>query len=276
MEIIVGIVENNIDPLKLGRCQVRIFGFHTENKIDYPTEDLPWANFLTNSSNISGQGNFFIPNNGDYVAISFLDPEQQKPLIMGVIPKFVDLLPDFTQGFSDPDQVNPDAGYDQESGISRLARNEKIDETIIQDKKDNKTTGVSCAGVSWDEPETPYNATYPDNKVIHTKHHVIELDDTTGSERVHIYHKSGTSKEIHPNGDEVNIIKSKRYMIIDSDNNVLVSGNYNFRIEGNQNKEIVGNQKTKTTGTLEIDSTGNITIVSAGTISLTGTSISLN
>ena len=26
----VGVVENRMDPLKLGRCQVRIFGYHTE------------------------------------------------------------------------------------------------------------------------------------------------------------------------------------------------------------------------------------------------------
>jgi hypothetical protein len=39
--IAVGVVENRIDPLQLGRCQVRIFGHHTENKQLLPTSDLP-------------------------------------------------------------------------------------------------------------------------------------------------------------------------------------------------------------------------------------------
>jgi len=253
MNLKIGVVENNVDPLKLGRCQVRIFGFHTEVRTDYPTTDLPWCTFISNSSNISGEGNFFIPNNGDYVAISFFDPEEQKPVILGVIPKFVESLPDFDTGFSDPNEVNPDSNFTDESGISRLARNENITDTIIQDKKDDRTTGVQCNSVSWDEPETLYDTEYPHNKVIHTQHHVIELDDTSSKERVHIFHKSGTSKEIHPNGDEVNLIKSNRYAVIDSDNNILVKGNYNVRVETNQNKEIGGHENNKVGGDRIVD-----------------------
>ncbi len=32
-----------MDPLKLGRCQVRIVNLHTHDKSILPTEDLPWA-----------------------------------------------------------------------------------------------------------------------------------------------------------------------------------------------------------------------------------------
>ena len=47
-----GCVENRLDPLKLGRCQVRVVGLHTENKVELPTFDLPWAhpNLLRYSS----------------------------------------------------------------------------------------------------------------------------------------------------------------------------------------------------------------------------------
>lgn len=285
MNIKIGIVENNVDTMKLGRCQVRIFGLHTENRTEYPTADLPWSVFLTNSSNVSGEGNFFIPNNGDFVAITFLDPEEQKPLILGVIPKFVETLPDFTSGFSDPNSINPKSDYTDESGISRLARNENISDTIIQDKKDDRTTGVQCNGVSWNEPETPYDAEYPHNKVIHTKYHVIELDDTASKERVHIYHKSGTSKEIHPNGDEVDLIKSKRYVVVDSDNNILVKGNYNMRVETNINKEVVGNENKKIggnkvdtiLGNATEDITGNKTIDTDGSTTIDGgTTVDIN
>ena len=40
-----GVVEDRIDPLKLGRCRVRVLGYHTDKKgIDHiPTNTLPWA-----------------------------------------------------------------------------------------------------------------------------------------------------------------------------------------------------------------------------------------
>jgi hypothetical protein len=40
----IGVVEDIDDPLTLGRCKVRCFGYHPaikENAV--PTEDLPWA-----------------------------------------------------------------------------------------------------------------------------------------------------------------------------------------------------------------------------------------
>ena len=39
----VGEVVNNADPLGIGRCQVRIFGWHTDNTSQLPSDDLPWA-----------------------------------------------------------------------------------------------------------------------------------------------------------------------------------------------------------------------------------------
>ena len=40
----IGIVESRNDPLKLGRCQVRIGGgWHSDNRLKVPTKDLPWA-----------------------------------------------------------------------------------------------------------------------------------------------------------------------------------------------------------------------------------------
>jgi hypothetical protein len=38
-----GVVEDRDDPEKLGRCRVRVFGYHTSDISDLPTSDLPWA-----------------------------------------------------------------------------------------------------------------------------------------------------------------------------------------------------------------------------------------
>jgi hypothetical protein len=276
MDIHIGVIENNADPLKIGRCQVRIFGLHTEDRDEYPTADLPWAVMLNPFTNVADQGMTFTPENGDYVAVSFFDPEKQKPLILGTFARYIDETPDFDSGFSDPNGVNPDSSYTDESSIPRLARNENISQTIIQDKKDNRTTGVSCVDESWDEPETPYDAEYPNNKVIATKDHIIELDDTDGAERVHIYHKSGSSIEYHTNGDVVELIKSKRYVIVTSDGNVKIGGDYNVHIDGDQNKEIGGDENKEIGGSSTITITGNAEVIATGTVTIQGASIALN
>ena len=53
-----GVVEDRIDPLMLGRCRVRILGYHTDDKLEIPTEDLPWATIMqpTTSAAMSGIG----------------------------------------------------------------------------------------------------------------------------------------------------------------------------------------------------------------------------
>ena len=38
-----GVVENRQDPLKLGRCKVRCVGWDSDNKMEAPTDSLPWA-----------------------------------------------------------------------------------------------------------------------------------------------------------------------------------------------------------------------------------------
>jgi hypothetical protein len=141
----------------------------------------------------------------------------------------------------------------KEPDTNRLARNEKINETIVQLKKDNQDTGVPTAEFSgssaraghssqlsskqsskgeWTEPNTPYNAQYPHNHVRESESgHTIEIDDTPGAERLHTYHRSGTFVERHPNGDKVEKIVRDNYTVILKDNNIHVDGETNVTID---------------------------------------------
>jgi hypothetical protein len=83
-----GCVESRNDPLKLGRCQVRIVGLHTEDKTVLPTSDLPWAYPVTpiTSAGVSGIGSAPIgPVEGSWVLIMFMDPDEQVPMMMGTL-----------------------------------------------------------------------------------------------------------------------------------------------------------------------------------------------
>ena len=88
MTIRVGCVENRLDPLQLGRCQVRIVGLHNPDKSVLKTADLPWAYPVQGitSAAISGIGSAPVgPVEGTWVTIDFFDEEEQQPVITGTI-----------------------------------------------------------------------------------------------------------------------------------------------------------------------------------------------
>lgn len=102
----VGVVENIDDPLKNGRCKVRVFGWHTEDLMKLPTNDLPWATLMTGPN--SG-GDFAVPIPGDYVSGYFTDGENaQNPYIVSILPGIPAEAPDTSKGFS-PQSLTPGA-----------------------------------------------------------------------------------------------------------------------------------------------------------------------
>lgn len=84
-----GVVEDRNDPEKLGRCRVRIFGYHIADVNIVPTGDLPWAIPMQSitSAATSGVGNTPVGIvSGSWVVGFFLDGEDaQQPIIMGTI-----------------------------------------------------------------------------------------------------------------------------------------------------------------------------------------------
>jgi GH24 family phage-related lysozyme (muramidase) len=83
-----GVVENRYDPLKLGRCQVRIVGLHTHDKNKLPIADLPWAMPMTpiTSASVSGIGQTPLGLvEGAWVVVMFQDEDCQYPIIIGSI-----------------------------------------------------------------------------------------------------------------------------------------------------------------------------------------------
>jgi hypothetical protein len=79
----VGVVEERADPLGLGRCKLRIFGWHTDNTSELPTADLPWAVPMLP---INNSRSFSAPRLGDWVVGFFMDVASgQAPVMMGVL-----------------------------------------------------------------------------------------------------------------------------------------------------------------------------------------------
>ncbi len=95
----IGVVESRMDPLHLGRCQIRIFGWHTDNKTHIDSTHLPWAQPLNSINNSS----FKTPLEGDWVFGFYLDGEAgQFPVYLGKLPSIPMDQGNIQKGFYDP------------------------------------------------------------------------------------------------------------------------------------------------------------------------------
>lgn len=97
----VGVVEDRKDPLKIGRCRVRWFGLHREDKQRIPTESLPWAQpIIPQGSNSQTLPSY---KEGDMVVGMFFDGTNiQQPFILGVVHGFPEDVANPDLGFNDP------------------------------------------------------------------------------------------------------------------------------------------------------------------------------
>lgn len=140
-------------------------------------------------------------------------------------------------GFRDPNSKYPLQDYIGEADTNRLARG-VIDGTVVPKKDAIRIRSVPKALElgTWDQPEAPYGAKYPFNKVFETEAgHVQEFDDTPGQERIHTYHRSGTFTEVDTNGTQVNFIVGDNFVLMEKNGCIHVAGECNITVDGNTN-----------------------------------------
>ena len=291
-----GVVEDRQDPLKTGRLRVRILGQHTENKNILPTADLPWALCVLpiTASGVSGIGQSATGLlEGSWVFGFFRDGQyRQEPVILGSLPGRPTHLSDSRKGFNDPNEIYPK--YKNEPDVNRLAVNSKDSDGneinpsfALTIRRATRITGVPTAdfnfittasgdlisgsdGTVWNQPEIPYNATYPYNHVYETESgHLKEYDDTPGNERIHERHRSGTSTEIYPNGTISKLTKGDSYSIIDGGQSTYVQENNDLTINGRYKLYINKNGQTNNHYDIQIGPGANVNIqVDNGDINL--------
>jgi hypothetical protein len=194
-----GVIEDNNDPLQIGRCRVRVLGIHSESYDMIPVDTLPWAHPINPLvfGSISGVGIYSVPVKGTWVWVFFDNDDFNLPIIMGAILGNNTKKPDIEVGFRDPQNKYP----------KKLG-------TDFNDK----VTGTS----------------YLLNNVIETKGgHYIQLYDG-GSVKVH--HVSGSYVEILASGDIIiNSIKNLTMNVAENttinttgDTNIVSAGNINM------------------------------------------------
>jgi len=176
------------------------------------------------------------------------------------------------KGFTDPTANYPTKEYAGLTETNKLATGD-VAGTIIQEKNNDRLIGAKLpGGEAWDQPESPYRAQYPFNKVTQTESgHIIEVDDTHGSERIHIYHKSGTFVEIDANGSMVKRTKGSSYEIIDRNGKISIAGRADISISGACNIFVGNDANIEVEGDVNLTCHNDITAMAGGTLNLSAT-----
>ena len=285
----IGVVEDRNDPQKLGRVRVRCLGYHTENKVDLPTTDLPWASPVLpiTSSGISGIGQSPLGLvEGSWVVGFFRDSTYaQEPIVIGSLPGRPSELAGNT-GFYDPNKIFP--RYKDEPDTNRLAVNDEDNPHLgLELRKSTRITGLATADFdattaadasaitasdtdNWDQPEIAYATQYPNNHVFESESgHILEFDDTSAAERIHLQHKTGSSIEYNPNGDRIDIVKGDQYVLTSADNKVNIEGLSDITIGGRHKIYINKNGQENNNYDIQVGPNANINIqVDTGNINL--------
>lgn len=125
----VGVVENRDDPLKVGRLQVRAFGYHSDSS-SIPSSSLPWAQVLQPVTSAAQAGIGQTPTGiqvGTHVIGFFADGDKaQIPIILGT---FAGLQGD-------------------KNDVDNLGTGENLDETVIAKKNNNLLTSTATTNSS--------------------------------------------------------------------------------------------------------------------------------
>lgn len=207
-----GIVEDRDDPKQIGRVRVRIYGVHGD-EVEMPKDKLPWASVMLPSTSSSLNKVGVSPTGiqvGSTVIGFFMDGNETQ------LPVILGTI----------------AGVDDLVGLAL----------------GSQTLAKSKLGP---EPASAYKARYPFNKVTHTESgHAVEVDDTPGAERLHLYHRTGTYVEVDAKGNRVDKIVGDGYEIVAKNKTVYVKGNVNVTVKGNVSINV--------DGTYTVESKGNM------------------
>jgi len=283
----VGVVEDRQDPKHLGRIRVRALGYHTENLVDLPTADLPWAHPMNpiTSATVSGIGQTPLGVvEGTWVVGFFQDGgDAQQPVIMGTLPGVPTKLPtkDADKGFQDTTHGN----YPKykETDVNRLAVNDTDNphSTLTLRKADIETNigradfnavdiqvanGEPVAlpgddGTNFNEPTTDYNTKYPHNHVLETEGgHVREYDDTVNAKRIHERHASGSSYEILNEGTKITRVKKDNYDLVTGDHFAHIKGNHSTTTDGGVRVFVNADAGFRSHYTIEVGNNANVNI----------------
>ena len=267
-----GVIEDINDPKEMGRVRVRCYGYHNADKVEIPTEELPWATPMVPVTSASmtevGQSATGLLH-GSWVVGFFRDgPNAQDPIVLGSIPSISSAV-NYEKGFTDPDQRYPAANKLDISETPLAAKTLEngyksafpyLKKVELRGEHDIVPTANAVHEHNWAFPpiDDVVAPKYPKNHVISYEKandeeenaHTIEVDVTPGQERISTIHRTGTYREITPVGDETSVIVGNDFQVVVKNQNVNIIGNCNLTVDANCSTYIIGNWNIQVDGNI--------------------------
>lgn len=162
------------------------------------------------------------------------------------------------KGFVDPTNSYPSPEYRGEPSTNMAARgfNTQSNQRRIINRDNGRMTGIPAAGEvgTFGEPELAASPQYPYNHVRSTTSgHLMEMDDTPGSERINIEHSSGSGVEIFSDGKTVYRSKGNSYAMDEGDSYHGINGKF-FQTS-------INDMNIRTTADLTQQADGSVNII---------------
>jgi hypothetical protein len=173
-------------------------------------------------------------------------------------------------GLTDTVGAAAEALYNYEQDTNRLARGNPTGTVVdMKDSTRRRNIPVASSIDTWDEPLSPYAASYPHNNVYQTPNGLIqEFDDTPNNIRYHRYHPSGTYTEVDANGTEVRKIVGDNFYIIENNGYIFIGGEANITVSGKCNIIVMNDCNLQIDGKLDAVVKNDINLTSSGNFNL--------
>ena len=283
-----GVVEDRYDPLKLGRCRVRILGYHTDNKQEgkgIPTVDLPWAtpSQPITSAAMNGIGMTPMgPVEGTWVFGFFRDgSDAQQPVIIGTYGGIPQDKSTPGLGFNDPYGKYPLTTRLNEADTNRLARgtgelpvSEDAPSLIHQRKARQKDTPTALAGdmstsidntsnsalyvsTLWNEPNPRYGGTADSDTT-----YLTSVEMSSQYPRNHV--RMSESGHIEEWDDTPSAERLHKYHKTGTFEEIQPDGTKVTKIVGNEYEITLKNKKVLINGTCDVTIAGNCRMLYKG------------
>jgi hypothetical protein len=135
--------------------------------------------------------------------------------------------------------------------------------TLGQFFKDRKSAAA------WSETPSPANPQFPYNQVQQSSSgHVIEIDDTPSAERLHIFHRSGSFIEWHPDGTVVYKNMKDGYFITMNNQFIKVAGNCHISVDGDASIYTKKDVKVEAEGDINLRTKKDFNVYADGNVNL--------
>lgn len=244
-------VISNKDTKKRGRITIKVPQLFGDYELPQMAEPIDFRN------SARGKGEFFPPDDGDWVYVMFEGGDQRFPLYMGGWYGNADLDPIFTHGEKGVPQVR---GYKDKFGHYWI-----FDQTPGKERirvLNPLPHEAGSAPSQWNEIEMNVEAGKERIKIFN-----VDQDMVYDRDGIRITDRFGNKIDMKQGGRDENIVQ---------DNNVQIASNQTENVGGNRTDSVGGNETDTIGGNWDITVSGNCNINVNGVTKVTCPDVQLN